>query len=58
MDEVTDPAMSILAEGFFKTHFYVCLNYIPVKIYGNADVQKLAIYNENKNKSGFIYEGI
>jgi hypothetical protein len=53
MDEVTDPAMTILAEGLFKSYFNVCLSlYVPVKIYSNADVQKLAIYNENKNKPG------
>lgn len=54
MDEVSDPAISVLAEGFFKTPFSLYLSrlYIPVKIYSNADVQKLAIYTENKDKSG------
>jgi hypothetical protein len=54
MDEVSDPAMSVLAEGFFETfNIYLSL-YTPVKIYSNADVHKLAIYKENKNKSDFI----
>lgn len=51
MDEVSDPAISVLAEGFLNL-FDLCFLYVPIKIYGNADVQKLAIYNENKNKSG------
>ncbi len=50
MDEVSDPAISVLAEGFLKNINYSLL--IIPKIYGNADVQKLAIYEENKNKSG------
>jgi hypothetical protein len=49
MDEVSDPAISVLAEGLF---LFLSFSFIPVKIYGNADVQKLAIYQENKDKSG------
>jgi hypothetical protein len=51
--EVSDPAMSVLAEGFHKNIFNIYLSlYIPVKVYGNSDVQKFYIYKENKEKSG------
>jgi hypothetical protein len=53
--EVSDPAISVLAEGLLQIPLNVCLSlYVPVKIYSNTDVQKLAIYIDNKNKSYFI----
>lgn len=55
MDEVSDPAISVLAEGFKATFLFFFnnnLSIIPIKIYSNADVQKLTIYEENKDKSG------
>jgi hypothetical protein len=50
MDEVSDPAISVLAEGISSDiHPEFCLIlYIPVRVYGNSDVQKLAVYTENK----------
>ena len=55
MDEVSDPAISVLAEGFLKipTDLYLYL-YLPARVYGNSDVQKFDIYKENKDKSLFI----
>jgi hypothetical protein len=56
MDEVSDPAMSVLAEGFHKNIFNIYLSlYIPVKVYGNSDVQKFYIYKENTEKSGVYF---
>ena len=51
--EVSDPAISVLAEGFFFFFLSLSLSFIPVKRYDNADVQKIsAISQENKGKSG------
>jgi hypothetical protein len=55
MDEVSDPAMSVLAEGFFLDLFnltFLSHLYTPAKVYENADTQKFQIYKENKDKSG------
>ena len=55
MDEVSDPAISVLAEGLYKsyTDIYLYL-YLPARVYGNSDVQKFDIYKENKDKSILI----
>jgi len=49
MDEVSDPSMSVLAEGFCQS--LTCL-YIPAKVYENSDTEKLQVYLDNKEKSG------
>jgi GIY-YIG catalytic domain/Cytochrome C oxidase subunit II, transmembrane domain/NUMOD1 domain len=53
MDEVSDPAISVLAEGLSKSYddLYLYL-YLPARVYGNSDVQKFDILKENKDKSG------
>ena len=67
--EVSDPAISVLAEGLLNTYDVIYLDlYLPARVYGNSDVQKFYILKENKEKSprdlggaappGSIYEGI
>jgi hypothetical protein len=68
MDEVSDPAISVLAEGLLNSYDVIYLDlYLPARVYGNSDVQKFYILKENKDKSpraggaaqpGSIYEGI
>ena len=53
--EVSDPAISVLAEGFFFFFLSLSLSFIPVKRYDNADVQKLALYlKKTKANQGFL----
>jgi hypothetical protein len=50
--EVSDPAISVLAEGLLNSYDVIYLDlYLPARVYGNSDVQKFYILKENKEKS-------
>jgi hypothetical protein len=54
--EVSDPAISVLAEGLYKNPFVFYLGlFTPVKVYSNYDVQKLDIILKIKGNQGYSY---